>query len=202
MHHVGSWEYTAFKDTKCPIFRKQPVPLWGSPWLLLQIPGAKQNLPEQLGKTGASWLLQIHTWDENMCTPILCRPPSLPSCENNCPTLHYPPSTSKTLTWQSKGDGFLSVVFSYSFFDSGILFSNSFLFSEIHSIWQIAVEQFWIRRGEDEGPCWFTTTSHPQSSPPPHTHMLRVKSHSQNPPCNIIWNYWGRGNTFSSINEI
>lgn len=51
---MGSWGHTAFQVTKCPIFRKQPVRFRGSPWLLLQIPRAKQNFPEQLGQAGAS----------------------------------------------------------------------------------------------------------------------------------------------------
>lgn len=55
------------------------------------------NLPEQLGKAGASRLLQIHTWNENTCSPVLVRPPSLSSCgKSNCPTLNYTPSTSVT----------------------------------------------------------------------------------------------------------
>lgn len=57
-----------------------------------------------------------------------------------------PPNSDLTT---SKRDGFLSVVFWYSFSGSGILFSNSFLFSESHSVWQIVVGQFWIRGREE-----------------------------------------------------
>lgn len=79
----------------------------------------QQNLPEQLGETGAFWLLQIHTWSENMHSLYSFQssvPPAL-SSNTAVPALPFPPLTPSKLQMWSKGHCV------HIFIGSGILFS-------------------------------------------------------------------------------
>lgn len=94
----------------------------------------QQNLPEQLGETGAFWLLQIHTWSENMHSLILFRALyHLPSAGHSCTCPSLP-----TLDPVKTPDVIQGALCTYFYWQWNPLFD----FFEIQARWRIIVEQF------------------------------------------------------------